>query len=207
MWNPRKPPHHPKTLSQQIIETIKEKQKAEQMEDSAASSSFASLNADDLICQTFNSRQAASGRNLGGNILYTHSSNMSSLYKQTYQSSISNNLTNNTGGIDHALKKIDKNLNTFTTDQFLELREHLAKGRLGYKKAVVEAGTIFGLEKGKFMQMISSREEEKATSEVGGEYLPFGSSLTRKLLIKEPHAKFECLGFLSTPHLDFSSND
>ena len=56
MWNPRKPPHHPKTLSQQIIETIKEKQKAEQMEDSAASSGFASLNAEDLICQTFNSR-------------------------------------------------------------------------------------------------------------------------------------------------------
>ena len=131
---------------------------------------------------------------------------MSSLYKQTYQSSISNNLTNNTGGIDHALKKIDKNLNTFTTDQFLELREHLAKGRLGYKKAVVEAGTIFGLEKGKFMQMISSREE-KPTSEIGTDYLPFGSSLTRKLLIKEPYAKFECLGFLSTPHLDFSSND
>ena len=58
----------------------------------------------------------------------TKSSGLSSVYQVT------EGLTDrNEGGIDNILTKIDHNLNTFTTDQFEELRDKVKS--MGYYKA------------------------------------------------------------------------
>ena len=62
----------------------------------------------------------------------TKSSALSSVYQVT------EGLTDrNEGGIDNILTKIDHNLNTFTTDQFEELRDKVKS--MGYYKAQIIA--------------------------------------------------------------------
>lgn len=88
--------------------------------------------------------------------------------------------------IDNCLQKIDKNLSTFTTDQFLQLRKIVEE--VGFAQAAIDGQELFGLEKGIDLMKVFRKKEV----------------LKRKLVA--PNLELDCTGFLSTPNIMFSED-
>ena len=59
--------------------------------------------------------------------------------------------------IEKQLDKIDKNINTFTTDQFTQLRNMVEEK--GYREAVDKGCERFGLEKGMTIKGIGNKDK------------------------------------------------
>lgn len=126
--------------------------------------------------------------------------------------------------IDKFIDKIQDNLNTFTTDQFEQLRETVKSK--GFGAAQLEAQAVFGLKRGT-VRIKRTKEAEEMNQGVEkeeadgwgfrGEF-ELGDGLLRKIQVVEPRTAGEeepwaeqgprthqaiCTGFLSAPNVAF----
>lgn len=113
-------------------------------------------------------------------------------------------------GVEGCLSSIDHNLNTFTTQQFEELRDKVKQ--LGFYKAQIVAQQQFGLKQPKTklknltLSFISEdKKEESNLQEYQAQLIGPDAELNRKLILRSENEEQSilCTGFLSCPNILF----